>query len=167
MQGSEKKTKELRQQASVEAEVARSRLALAAQDIEKGETELAIRRSVEASFDAGVAHGYATEANQKKFGQETKMLLSEAQSLVAIAGDRAGITDAHGRNACEGAYKAGIKYAKARNRNNNSEVQEALALYESSIEEVGVGRMSNPAVLLRRPPRPPMSVGRLKAKLLR
>lgn len=157
--GTAKKTTKLRQQASVESEVARSRLSLAAHDIEQGEKELAFRRSVEASFDAGVAHGYASEAKQKTFIAECKTLLVEAQALAARVspGDQ-------GQQTCDSAYKAGTKYAKARSKNKNADIQSALALYESTIEEVGVGRMTNPT---RPSSVPKESVGRLKAKLLR
>jgi hypothetical protein len=157
--GTAKKTTKLRQQASVEAEVARSRLSLATQDIEKGEKELAFRRSVEASFDAGVAHGYASEAKQKVFITECKTLLVEAQTLAARVSP-----GAKSKKSCDSAYKAGTQYAKARSQNKDAAVQSALALYESTIEEVGVGRMTNPQ---RPPAAPKTSIGRLKAKLLR
>lgn len=157
MQGSRKKATKLRQQASVEAEVAQSRLALAKQDFENGETELGLRRAVEAAFDAGVAHGYAKESNQTKFATQMKGFVQDAQLLAAMGG---GDTQS-----CDKAYKAGKAYAKARSRNKDSEIQQALERYETAIEEIGVGRAPNPG------PTPQtcstMSVGRLKARLLR
>ncbi len=146
----------LRQQASVEAEVARSRLALAYRDLEEGNKELALRRSVEAAFDAGVAYGYASEAKQKNFSAETKAMLAEAQAIASEAG---------AQDACEGAYKAGVQYAKARNRNSDSAVQAALVDYEGVIEQIGVGRMTNPG-RSRRHKRGSLTK-KLKARLLR
>jgi len=152
---SEQKTR-LRQQASVEAEVARSRLALAYQDLEDGNTELALRRSVESSFDAGVAYGYAQEAKQKNFSAETKALLAEAQAIAQAA---------EAEKTCDGAYKIGVKYAKARCGNSEKAVQAALAEYEVLIDEVGVGRMANPGPVRRT--RKIESVRSLKSRLLR
>lgn len=140
----------LRQQASVEAEVSRSRLALAVRDLEEGNTELAMRRSVEAAFDAGVAQGYAEQAKQKdKFKKVTQELMTEAKTI-AKKGNL--------EKACDGAYKAGTKYAAAQSKNRD--VQPALTEYESVIDEVGVGRVPNPQPIKT-------SVGRLKTRLLR
>lgn len=159
----EKRSTRLRQQASVQAEVARSRLALAYQDAEDGNNELALRRSVEAAFDAGVAQGYAKEAKQeKKFNAETKDILAQAQALSKTLGSK---------DICDGAYKAGSSYAKARSNGDDGKVQKALAQYEGVIDEVGVGRMANPGsryvTKSRGPDKKVVPVRKLKSKLLR
>jgi hypothetical protein len=147
----------LRQQASVEAEVSRSRLALAHTDLEAGNTELAMRRAVEAAFDAGVAHGYAQQSKQRGFNKETKNLLAQSQAIAKVAG---------AQKVCDGAYKVGMKYAKARCGNGETAVQEALDEYQVLIEEVGVGRMANPGPPPRRAKKIP-TVRALKSRLLR
>jgi len=146
-----KKIVKFRQQASVEAEVAQSKIALASQDLESGNVELAYRRSVEAAFDAGIAQGYAEVAKEKdKFKKVTKGLLSEAKAI-AEQGDL--------EEACDGAYVAGTKYAQAQAKNKDT--QAALIEYEEVIDEVGVGRAANPVRT------PQIPVKRLKARLLR
>ena len=73
---------QLQRAASVEAEVARARLARASMQGERGDVLGAVDQAAEAAFDAGLVYGYALGAGDQNFQEESRRILESAQDLL-------------------------------------------------------------------------------------
>lgn len=167
-------------QSSIEAEVARAKLARAHEAAEQGDADQALDLAVESAFDAGVATAFATKAGEEGFHEEVDTILTEAQQFVQSAGMQARAANApvgriksgnaalkHARETPDvigAVHYAGMAHGFGEVKGDTKLKADAIKVFDDVYRKNKPPMYSMAAVAN---PTPPLSTSKLKAKLLR